>query len=173
LGDRDILPNGKRCYELLLEYHYSCDGACSITPHAPLLNGAIYDAFFDAQLVMIFDENKQLMGTCDAFPKPIALKKEGKHVLRYSVRHDSLAKLEPLMKMLVYVDRKLKDEISLPICSHSFEVATGGKGGGSSAVLMPGKTRSIVLGEVASDKLPKGSNPGDVLIGIYIHNAHM
>lgn len=166
LGSRDILPNGKKCYELLLDYIYnSNEDNVTIKPRSPLINGYLYDSLYDSQLLMIFDENKQLMGTSDVFPENIKLKKKGKYFIKLSIRHDSLTQLELMNKMLLYIDVKLSNDITLPICNHSAEVASSSSNGGGSMLLLQGRSRSIVLGDISNDKLPKGVSAGDVLLG--------
>ena len=79
LGERDVLPNGKQSYELVLEYSLTVDAACEVTPRAPLLNGTLYEANYDAQFYFVFDSKKRRL-VSQLFRALVS------HLLTYSVR---------------------------------------------------------------------------------------
>lgn len=60
LGERDVAPDGRQCFSLLLEYSFKQTDAGEVTPRLSALNGYLYDSAFEAQMYMIFDSNKKV-----------------------------------------------------------------------------------------------------------------
>lgn len=61
LGERDVAPDGRQCFSLLLEYSFKQTDAGEVTPRLSALNGYLYDSAFEAQMYMIFDSNKKVL----------------------------------------------------------------------------------------------------------------
>lgn len=61
LGERDVAPDGRQCFSLLLEYSFKQSDAGEVTPRLSALNGYLYDSAFEAQMYMIFDSNKKVL----------------------------------------------------------------------------------------------------------------
>jgi len=107
LGDRDVWPSeGKRIYQLLLKYEFRQEETGSFVPRAPALQGYIYESAFESQMMLVFDGNKQYLGTADSWPDGIKAKK-GDVVIRLQVRHHDPTMLEKLKNMEVFIERKL------------------------------------------------------------------
>mmetsp|Transcript_61322 Transcript_61322/g.168297 ORF Transcript_61322/g.168297 Transcript_61322/m.168297 type:complete len:1350 (+) Transcript_61322:106-4155(+) len=167
LGARDVLPwNEKQCYELVLEYTYECeDKGEEITVRAPLLQGILYESPYEAQLTMIYDGKKKLLGVTDSWPDAVKLPNKGAHTVRIQVRHDSLDQLTRLAKMPIWIDRAAKGgSVSVPVFTNKPDAAAA-KGGGLHRFLPHGSACGMAVGEPAYDKLPKGCKQGDVLVG--------
>lgn len=167
---RDVLPDGKQVYQLVLEYKVSVTeaGGEELTPRAPLLNGVLYESPFEAQFAMVYDGSKKLLGCGDAWPSSVKCPK-GDNLVRLCVRHDELALLEGLKGMPLVIERGLKGgkEVAVPDYATREEAMLRRKGGGGGGrMLRKGCGAAVVLGEPAFDKLPKGAKPGDVLLGV-------
>ncbi|CAN0320030.1 unnamed protein product, partial [Ectocarpus sp. 4 AP-2014] len=61
LGPRDVTPDGRQSYGLLLEYSFKQADAGEVTPRLAALNGYLYDSAYEAQMCMIFDSNKKVL----------------------------------------------------------------------------------------------------------------
>lgn len=158
------MPDGKQCFELLLEYTFEVDVACDVTPRAPLLNGTLYEGNYDAQFFFVYDSNKKLLGQGDAWPDPVKVPAKGTYTLRYQVRHDDLSALEKLKNMLVWVERAISPGLDLPCYGDIAEASSCGKTQGE-MLLARGALTAVYFGEPPKSKLPKGAKPGDLLVG--------
>lgn len=162
-GDRDVLPGGKRLFQLVLEYAFDAAEDGEVTFRAPLLNGLLYEAEFDSQFFLVFDKQKKRVGFGDAWPDPTKLKK-GAHTVKYQVKHDDMKKLAALKDMMVVAERKLKDPVAVPCFADAGQASCGGTGAGS-FVLAKGAATSVCFGEPPREKLPAGVAAGDELVG--------
>jgi tripeptidyl-peptidase-2 len=85
--DRGVLPSGKQLLKQELEWAYTPDAGGEVATFLlPHLQGLLYDAAFDAQLVVVEDPRGKLLGASDAWPGAIKLGK-GKHRVRCQVHH--------------------------------------------------------------------------------------
>ena len=84
-----------------------------VSPKACLLNDVLYESSFESQLWMLFDTNKQLLATGDAFYRKYSCKLDkGDYILRLHVRHEKTEFLERLTELPVTLYFKLSQEVS-------------------------------------------------------------
>lgn len=125
LTTRDVIPIGRQIYELVLSYDFHISKACELTPNSALLSDVLYESEFESQLWMLFDSNKQLLCSGDAFPSKYNVKLEkGDFVIRLQVRHDKRDLLEKLMELPMLVSRKLANSINLDVYSSYCQAIT-------------------------------------------------
>lgn len=63
LGERDVTPDGRQSFALLLEYSFKQTEVGEVTPRLAALNGYLYDSAYEAQMCMTFDSNKKVRHT--------------------------------------------------------------------------------------------------------------
>lgn len=77
---------------------------------------------------MIFDGNKQLVATGDAYPTNYYSKLEkGDYKVLLQVRHDSTAQLERLSELPIQVWHKVKDPFTVSLYSGQYGAMSGGE----------------------------------------------
>jgi tripeptidyl-peptidase-2 len=164
--ERDEYPSHpRRIYQLVLTYEFTQDEKGSITPRVPLTQGVLYESALESQLIMVYDSNKKLLGTADAWPKSVTVPK-GKITLRMQVRHDNPEKLEGLKEMPMWIERSLEKDIQLSAYS-SREAMILGKGNFHKRILRKGNMSSVFFQEPPTPKLPSGCQTGDLLRGTF------
>eukprot|EP00963_Diacronema_lutheri_P014099 scaffold2858_cov659-Pavlova_lutheri.AAC.70 len=162
-GERDLLPQGKRIYFLLLEYKLKLDVAGKVTPTLPTINNYVYDGIFEAQMYMVFDTNKRLLAVGDIYPDPVKLTK-GTYIIRLMLRHDNPELLEKYKDHVLICERELDEPIPLKCFSRAGNLVTDADEL-KSAKMFRGEHRSLFIAAPSKDKLPKDAAPGTSLVG--------
>lgn len=70
---RDVIPPSRQIYENVLTYKFHMCKSTEVTPNNPLLSDLLYESEYESQLWMLFDCNKQLLATGDAYPSKVNL----------------------------------------------------------------------------------------------------
>jgi tripeptidyl-peptidase II len=161
---RYLLPQERQIYELELQYNFE-QGEKESVKCQPVVHGLsdlLYDSPFESQMWMVFDSNKQLMGTGDALHEyPVSLPK-GKYTLRLSVRHDKRDALDKLKNLVVSVDFGLAKDVTLNVYATLHEaLSSGSKYSGG---ITHAGFRSVLYVSPPTDKAP-GAKAGDLLLG--------
>lgn len=73
LSDRDVIPPSRQIYELVLVYSFSIIKSCEVSPNLALLSDMLYESEYESQLWLLFDSNKQLLGSGDAYPNKVVM----------------------------------------------------------------------------------------------------
>lgn len=159
--ERDVLTfNSKQIHQLVLEYEFENKEAGSFTPRAPALQGVLYEAAFESQMMLIFDEDKRNIGVADSWPGEIKAPK-GKITIRMQIRHDEIKKLELLKHLTILIERKLGKDINLSVYRNREAMVTAGAKMGR-ALIRQGTNSSVFFGE---PEVPDPCQCGDILIG--------
>ncbi|XP_077987332.1 tripeptidyl-peptidase 2-like [Glandiceps talaboti] len=165
LASRDIFPQGRHIYELVLTYHFHQSKSAEITPNSPLLSDTLYENEYESQIWLVFDNNKQFIGAGDAYPNQYTLKLEkGDYTIRMQIRHEKKDMLEKLKDLILLIEQKLSSSISLDVHS-SYNGAITGKQKFGNQKLAPGGVCPVFIAPLAEDKLPKGALLGQYLTG--------
>lgn len=162
---RDLLPDGRTIYQLILTFKVEKAEDGTIRPRLPLLNDVLYEASFESQLCMVFDDQKKYIGCSDAFGNDIKLT-AGSYVIKVQVRHDDMTKLTPLSQMVLLLEHALKDKLNCPV--HPTRAGLSGEESAaktSAVLLAKGMAKAFFIGEPAFEKIPKTATSGDLLVG--------
>ncbi|XP_042890415.1 tripeptidyl-peptidase 2-like isoform X3 [Penaeus japonicus] len=167
-GLRDTIPGGRPVYQLILSYNLSVSKAAEVTPKCALLSDVLYESAFESQLWMLFDHNKQLIGSGDAYCTKYSLKLEkGEYTIRLHVRHERPDLLEKLSDLPLTVLTKLSQEVKLDVYTSFNAAVTCGKKA-QSLSLGTGAVQPLYLTAPSlTDKTLKGLGltPGQALLG--------
>ncbi|CAM1330735.1 TPP2 (predicted), partial [Pycnogonum litorale] len=166
LGSRDVIPNGRQIYELILTYNFHLTKSTDVTPNCSLLSDTLYESEFESQLWMLFDCNKQLMATGDAYPNKYSAKLEkGDYVLKLQVRHEKKDLLDKLTDTIVLIQHKLNNSnLALDMYGTKSQAMIGGKKF-TTFSLPPTSICPVYLASLPVDKLPKSAQSGNYLFG--------
>ncbi|KAK7483877.1 hypothetical protein BaRGS_00024894 [Batillaria attramentaria] len=192
---RDMLPEGRQIYAIELTYifhvvkSYVPVGADhpghvelisgqikseEVMPDCSLLSNLLYENEFESQLWMIFDANKQVMCSGDAYPHQVTKNynvklDKGEYTILLQIRHEKRESLERLRDMVILLCRKLPATLGLDVYgTWSNALACGKKM--TSVTLAKGAVTPMFLGTLPDDKIlnfrvPKGISAGWYLSG--------
>lgn len=162
---RDRLPSGKQIIALTLTYKFKLEDGAEIKPHLPLLNNRIYDNKFESQFYRISDSNKSVYSSGDVYPSYVKLPK-GEYTLQLYIRHENVQFLEKLKQLVLFIERKLEKKDCIPLSFYSQpDGPIVGNATFKSSILVPGEPEAFYVGPPSTEKLPKSSPPGSVLVG--------
>ncbi|XP_047082269.1 tripeptidyl-peptidase 2-like isoform X1 [Lolium rigidum] len=162
---RDRLPSGKQIIALTLTYKFKLEDGAEIKPHLPLLNNRIYDNKFESQFYRISDSNKSVYSSGDVYPSYVKLPK-GEYTLQLYIRHENVQFLEKLKQLVLFIERKLENKDCIPLSFYSQpDGPIVGNATFKSSILVPGEPEAFYVGPPSTEKLPKSSPPGSVLVG--------
>ena len=165
LSPADSLPRSKQIYQLVLTYHWECrDDSTKVVFRLPPLQGVLYESQFESQFFMLFDANKRLIGSGDAWPKPVDVKR-GKYTVRVQVRHEETALLERLKEMVALFETTLSKPIELPIHVTFNAAVAGGQKWSDKRVMKRGQRKPLWVGSPDSKQLPAWIRGGEMLKG--------
>ncbi|CAB3991719.1 Hypothetical predicted protein [Paramuricea clavata] len=169
LGIRDIFPNGRHIYELLLLYNFTLSKSADIFINAYLLSDLLYESEYEGQMWMLYDSNKMLVGVGDAFSERYNVKLEkGEYFIRLQVRHENKDKLERLNTMEVILEQKITSPLSLDIFpSRSSAMTANSKF--TAKTMTPGDIMPLFIGHLPHEKYMKGAKAGHYLSGNIIY----
>jgi tripeptidyl-peptidase-2 len=164
-GTRDILPVGRHMYELQLQYSFSLPKTAETILNLAMLSDVLYESELESQLWMVYDTNKRLLGSGDAYPSKWSLKLEkGDYTVRVSVRHEKRELVDKFMDTPLLVSSRLSSPISLDVYSSQSQAQVSGKKG-SSMTVYPGRSTPVYIAPLATDKHSKGATLGQYLQG--------
>jgi len=178
---RDAYPeNDVHCrsmHAMVLQYECTLSSTDSFTPRVPALQGYLYEAEMEGQFIICHDKCKKVLGFADAWPSEISCSKavgtekgDCKVILRLQLRHERVSVLEQFQQLEIWLERKLKDALSLSAYPTHGAAVLGNVKGNSDAInckqrLKRGKTATVFLAGPNVEKLPKGHKCGDILLG--------
>jgi tripeptidyl-peptidase II len=159
LTARDVVPPGRQIYQNVLKYNLNLAKAQEVALYAPMFYKVLYEAEFESQFWMLFDGNKQLLLTGDAYSNTNYLKLEkGDYVVKLQVRHEKKELLERAAEAVMLANIKLANPLALDIYKSYNQAISNGKK--ITNVQMPaGLTRSIYVAPLSGEKLTKAAVP--------------
>ncbi|BFZ57582.1 hypothetical protein PYCC9005_004634 [Savitreella phatthalungensis] len=164
LGERDVLENKDRLYELVAQYTVKVDNPSAEISVVLPVSGTLYETPFMSSLYQIYDGRKNLVKVGSTYPEKIKLDR-GTYTLRAELVHSDRALLDKLDKAgwIVAIDTKLDKAIDLDLYNTHLTVWTGPKHDFKNERLSRGGLRSFVVG--TSCDTPKEAAVGDILLG--------
>ncbi|KAI9187701.1 hypothetical protein H9P43_002092 [Blastocladiella emersonii ATCC 22665] len=157
---RDLTPDTRQVYQLVHTYNVKLDAAASVTPRFPGIGNVLYDAPYDAFLVLIHDAAQRLLATHDIYAKSIKLDK-GDYTVRVQIRHDAVAVLEKLRDLPLALDFPAPKGASVDLYTTYADAVTRGSKLGK--LTLTRGDRRVAFAVLPADV--KDAKPGDLLVG--------
>lgn len=152
LAERDVIPKGRQVYQNVLTYNLHLSKQQELSIHCPFLSSVLYESKFDSQMWMVFDANKMMVASGDAFSGSNYVKLErGDYVIRMQVRHEKKDVLEKVNEATLLVSFKLSNSISLDIY-RSFNAAASGGKKSSSFILNSSGPKPVYVAPLPQEK---------------------
>lgn len=116
LTKRDLIPNQRQIFQNVLSFNLHLAKAQELSLHAPLFSSVLYESEFESQFWMLFDSNKMLTGSGDAYSGINFMKLDkGDYVIKLQVRHEKKDLLEKISEAVMLTTFKLSSTMSLDI----------------------------------------------------------
>jgi tripeptidyl-peptidase-2 len=156
LSKRDIIPNQRQILQNVLTYNLHLSKSQELSICAPLLSEILYESEFESQFWMLFDNNKMLLQSGDAYSNSAFFKLDkGDYVIRLQVRHEKKDLLEKISEVVLQVSFKLANSIGMDIYK-SFNNAVLGNSKKVSTIILPaGVAKPFYLAPLPNEKITK------------------
>ncbi|KFB50300.1 AGAP004870-PA-like protein [Anopheles sinensis] len=159
LTGRDVIHPARQIYQNVLTYQLHLTKGYDVAFYTPLFSNILYESEFESQFWMVFDANKMMVRSGDAYSYDKYEKLEkGDYTIRLQVRHEKKELLEKLTEANMIVNFKLASSLSVDVYKSYNQVLLSGKKL-TSCSLPAGTCRPIYLAPITSEKLQKASMP--------------
>ncbi|XP_017768276.1 PREDICTED: tripeptidyl-peptidase 2 [Nicrophorus vespilloides] len=128
LTERDVIPKGRQIYELISTFNFHLNKGTEVSPNYPMLSDVLYESEFEAQLWILYDSNKQYLGSGDAYYQKYLVKLDkGDYVIKLQVRHEKKEYLERLTDAPLLLNQKMTSNITMDVYKTYSQAITNGK----------------------------------------------
>jgi tripeptidyl-peptidase-2 len=159
---RDLLPEGKQIWEMVLTYEFELDEKAKIRVRPALSEEEESWSSWESMLWTIFDSNKRRIASG---PKDVDVSLEkGKHCIRLHVRHVDESALRGMRRMPLALDRSLDPAVKIPVLDDPDGATDGGHEAGEK-MLAAGESAVLWIAPPPAKSVPEGAKPGDLLVG--------
>lgn len=156
LTKRDIIPNQRQIFQNVITYNLHLTKSQELSIHAPLLCKILYESEFESQFWMLFDNNKMLLQSGDAYSNSAFFKLDkGDYVIRMQVRHEKKELLEKASEAMLLASFKLANSLSMDIYK-SFNNAILANNKKISSVILPAEiAKPFYVAPLPNEKITK------------------
>lgn len=158
LSKRDLLPNGRPLFELLLTYSLNMREKTTLRLILPT-SGYMYDAPLPL-LIQIFDSRKKRVFFGDVYPRPVQLDK-GEYTVRAQLLHPDIAVLNSLKSALLTTQSPHKAQAKVDIYEDHVALLSADRPAKLGATLQPQERKVLLLNPVA----PATTGSSEILAG--------
>lgn len=159
LTKRDVVPNQRQIFQNVLTYNLHLTKSQELSLHAPLLSSVLYESEFESQFWMVFDNNKMMMQSGDAYSGASYFKLEkGDYVIKLQVRHEKKDLLEKVNEAVMLASFKLSSSLNMDVYKTFSNAVLGSKK--ITTLPMAGSlAKPIYLAPLPAEKVTKNAVP--------------
>lgn len=160
LTKRDVIPNQRQIFQNVLTYNLHLAKSQELSLSAPLLSSVLYESEFESQFWMVFDNNKMMVQSGDAYSNSSYFKLDkGDYIIKLQVRHEKKELLEKVNEAVLQASFKLASSMSLDIYK-SFSNAIVANNKKITSLPMPAATsKAIFIAPLSTEKITKNAVP--------------
>lgn len=158
LTKRDVVPNQRQIFQNILTYNLHLVKAQELSLHAPIFSSVLYESEFESQFWMLFDTNKSLMQSGDAYSGGSYFKLDkGDYVIRLQVRHEKKDLLEKVNEAVLLASFKLASAINLDVYKTFNNAIVANNKKITSFPMAGGITKPIYIAPLPVEKITKNA----------------
>lgn len=160
LTKRDVISNQRQIFQNILTYNLHLAKSQELSLHAPFLSSVLYESEFESQFWMIFDVNKMMVQSGDAYSGTSYFKLDkGDYVIRLQVRHEKKELLEKVNEIVLHASFKLASALNLDIYKSFNNAVIGNNKKIMSLPMVASTTKSIYIAPITAEKVTKNAIP--------------
>lgn len=159
LTKRDVIPSQRQIFQNVLTYNLHLAKSQELSLQAPLLSSVLYESEFESQLWMLFDSNKMMVQTGDAYSGSSFFKLDkGDYVIKLQVRHEKKDVLEKVNEAVIQASFKLASSLNLDMFKTFNNAITGSKKI-TTLPMTTGPAKPVYIAPLTGEKVIKNAVP--------------
>ena len=160
LTKRDVIPNERQIFQNVLTYNLHVTKSQELSLNAPLLSCILYESEFESQFWMVFDSNKMMVQSGDAYSSGSYFKLDkGEYVIKLQVRHEKRDLLEKVSETVMHASFKLASSVSLDIYKSYNTAVLANNKKITSIPMAPSSPKPIYVAPLSAEKVTKNAVP--------------
>lgn len=160
LSKRDVIPNQRQIFQNVLTYSLHLAKSQELSIHAPFLSCVLYESEFESQLWMLFDNNKMMLQSGDAYSSSSYFKLDkGDYTIKLQVRHEKKDLLEKVNETVLQASFKMANSLNLDIYKSFNNAVIANNKKITSFPMTGGSTKPIFVAPLATEKITKNAVP--------------
>lgn len=161
LTKRDVIPNQRQIFQNVLTYNLHLAKAQELSLQAPLLSSVLYESEFESQFWMVFDSNKMMVQSGDAYSGSSFFKLDkGDYVIKLQVRHEKKDLLEKVNEAVIQASFKLASSLNLDIFKSFNNAVLSNNKKITALPMVAATTKSVYIAPLPAEKITKNAVTG-------------
>lgn len=158
LTKRDVIPNQRQIFQNVLSYNLHLVKSQELSLQVPILSSVLYESEYESQLWMLFDSNKMMLQSGDAYSGSNYFKLDkGDYVIKLQVRHEKKDLLEKVNEAVMQASFKLASSLSLDIYKTFNNAILANNKKITSIPMTTGVTKPIYIAPLTAEKVTKNA----------------
>ena len=158
LSKRDVIPNQRQIFQNVLTYNLHLTKAQELSLNAPLLSSVLYESEFESQFWMVFDVNKMMVQSGDAYSGCTYFKLDkGDYLIKLQVRHEKKELLEKVNETVMQASFKMTTALNLDLYKSFNTAIVGNNKKITSMPMVSSITKPVYIAPITAEKITKNA----------------